>query len=535
VVSSGDGGRVSDFYPAAADRGGGGVRYVRAVRQHLWLVVGVVAVSLVAAFLLVASAQKRFTASADVGISPLSATDGTFQGFDLFRQALDGSSPVVTAARVFDSPVIRGPAFRAMGADSRGASVAIAPLSQSDILTVTANAPRAGQAARVANTFASSAVAARSALFRSELSERIGVLRKEIAAIPVAERAGNFEYSALQQQLAVLAGFKGQGDPTVELVAPASVPAGPSWPRPTLTYAIALLASLLLGCGLAVLLEVFNPRIGREDELLLEQRLPILARVPRLPVRTVRGYLTGRRQLPASAWKGYRTLRAVLATAGPDGGFPRSVLVTSASPGDGKTMTAANLAITLAAAEMRVVLVDGDLHRPMVAAMFNRMPRGRGLAGVLSGRESLEVSLVESPAHPRLSLLLAHREHGAQSLLMDSGRIRGLLDELRAVADVVVIDSPPLPEVAEALEMATVVDAVVVCVRLGNTRRDKLNQLREMLARRDISPVGFVVTTRKAAESEDSYEYGYSDEITPAGLIATGEGRKHRAGRLWGA
>jgi non-specific protein-tyrosine kinase len=422
-----------------------------------------------------------------------------------------------------------------MGADARGASVVVAPLSQSDILTVTATAPAAVQAARVANTFAATAVKVRSDQFRSQLSQRVAVLRKEIAAIPKAEQAGNFEYSALQQQLAVLVGFKGEGDPTVAVVAPASVPAGPSWPRPTLTYAIALLASLLAGCGLAVLLEVFNPRIGREEELRLEQRLPILARVPRLPARTVRGYLTGRRQLPASAWKGYRTLRAVLATAGPDGGFPRSVLVTSASPGDGKTMTAANLAITLAAADMRVVLVDGDLHRPMVSAMFNRMPRGRGIAGVLSGRDSLEGSLIESPAHPRLSLLLAHRELRAQSLLVDGSRIRGLLDELRPLADVVVIDSPPLPEVAEALEMATTVDAVVVCVRLGNTRRDKLNQLRELLARRDVLPVGFVVTTRTSAESEESYEYGYSGEITPAGMISNTEPRKNRAARLWGA
>ncbi len=82
------------------------------------------------------------------------------------------------------------------------------------------------------------------------------------------------------------------------------MPAGPSWPRPKLTFAVALIASLLLGCGLAVLLEFFNPKVAREDELVLEQRLPILARIPRMRKNVVNRYLTGTAAAPGLRLEG---------------------------------------------------------------------------------------------------------------------------------------------------------------------------------------------------------------------------------------
>jgi capsular exopolysaccharide synthesis family protein len=486
------------------------VHYARAIRQHIVLVGLIVGLALAAALVLVATAQKQYEATADIAVTPLPAGDDVFTGFSVFQQALDGSSPVVTAARVFESAGTRARAKAAMGADGKSVTVTITPLSQANVIAVTATAPSAGQAARAANAFAASIVSTRTAIFRKELAAHIADVKRQIAAIPPALRANNFELSTLQQRLATLSSFRNFRDPTVQVVSLASPPAAPSWPRPLLTYAVALLASLLLGCGLAILLEVFNPKVTREDELLLEQRLPILARIPRIPSDSAAGYLGGQKPFPASAWKGYRVLRAVLATAGPDDGFPRSILVTSPSSGDGKTMTAANLAITLAASELRVVLVDGDLHRPMLSTMFGKTPRGEGLSGVLSGQQKVGPTLIGSP-YPGLALLLSHYEPTVRPNLTSERRIATLIEELKELADVVVFDSPPLPEVAETLEMATAVDTVLLCVRLGNTRRDKLVQLREMLATRGIAPAGFVLTTsRLRSSAADSYESAYS-------------------------
>jgi capsular exopolysaccharide synthesis family protein len=328
----------------------------------------------------------------------------------------------------------------------------------------------------------------------------------------------------------VLKSFVGGRDPTLSVVAKATPPTAPSWPREKLTLAAAFFASLLLGCGLAVLLEVANPRVSREEELQLLHRLPVLARVPRLPTRVVHSYLVGKSQLPGAAWKGYRTLRAVLAGAGPDGRFPQTILVTSASPGDGKTMTAVNLAITLASAETRVILVDGDLHRPLVATIFHVAARGDGLTGVLSGRMPIEAALVPAPTNPHLHLLLARRQHFSHVRLFDASRVQTLLDGLKGKADVIIIDSPPVPEVAEALELAAASDAVLITVRLGHTNRDRLNQLREMLARRGVSPVGFVVTTRRSAQAESPYDYG--GDISPEPQEASEADWSERRARL---
>ena len=485
----------------------GAVRYLQAIRAHWRLILLVTGIATTVSAVFVSTTPKQFEATADIILSPLPGNDDTFQGFSLFRQSFDGSSSVVTASRVFNAAQTRAPASAALQDQGIEATVTVEPLSQADIVSVMATAGSAQAAARAANIFADTAVATRTALFRKELSDHIGRLQRRVAAVPLAQRDTNVEYAAIAQRLGELRGFIGSADPTLRVASRATPPAGPSWPRPRVTLVAALLASLLLGVGLAVLLEVANPRISREDELQLDQRLPILARIPRLSTRVAHAYLVGQRQLPGAAWKGYRTLRAGLATAGPDGSFPRSILVTSASPSDGKTMTAVNLAITLAAAEMRVILVDADLHRPMIATIFNIAARPGGFASLLASRASLESTLVQAPAHPRLSLLLSQRELVAQVRLFDGTRVRRAIDDLHHEADVVIFDSPPLPEVAEALELAAAVDAVVLAVRLGHTRRDRLYDLRDMLLRRGVSPIGFVVTTRASSPPESPYDY----------------------------
>lgn len=488
-------------------------QYLRAIRQH-WLLIAVLVVATVgSALVFVTATAKRFEATADIAVTPVSASDDTFQGVSVFRNAADGSSTVVTAARVFNSPQIRVPARRAMQAAgiASSSSISVNPLSQADIVAVTATAPTALQAARATNIFAQTVVKMRTARFQNDVLQQLARIKGRMAVIPVAQRATNFEYSALAQRAGVLTSLVGAPDPTLSIVAPATPPMGATWPRTKLTLAAALLASLLIGCGVAVLLEVTNPRVSNEDDLQLSQRLPILARIPRLSARVAHGYLLGQKQLPGAAWKGYRTLRAVLPTAGADGSFPRSILVTSATPGDGKTMTAVNLAITLASSDMRVILVDADLHRPMVATFFQVATRGDGFINVVSGRVPVEAALTPAPAHHSLKLLLSRREHAAQGHLLERSRIQHAIARLTEAADVVVIDSPPLPEVAEALELAAAVDTVLLAVRLGHTRRDKLEQLREMLAQRGVSPIGFVVTTRRGARADS--EYGYNGDV----------------------
>jgi Mrp family chromosome partitioning ATPase/capsular polysaccharide biosynthesis protein len=500
----------------------GPVRHLQAIRAHWRLITLFVVIATTASVVLVATTPKQFEATADIIITPLSGNDDTFQGFSLFRQSFDGSSSVVTAARVFNSAETRLPAVEALRRQGLTATVKAEPLAQADIVSIRATAGTAAAAARAANVFADATVATRTAIFQRDLREQIRRLQRRVDAVPEAQRATNVAYAAIAQRLGDLQGFAGSADPTVRIAARATPPLAASWPRPMLTIGAAIIASLLLGIGIALLLELTNPSVSREEELQLGMRLPILARIPRLPTRLAHGYLMGNNQLPGASWKGYRTLRASLATAGPDGSFPRSILFTSGSPSDGKTMTAVNLAITLAAADMRVILVDADLHRPMIATIFNFGAPPEGFAGVLAERIPVGMALVQAPAHPQLKLLLSRREVVAQGRLFESTRVRRALDELHARADVVIFDAPPLVEVAEALELAAVVDAVILTVRIGHTRRDRLGELNEMIHRRGISPVGIVVTTRETSPSESPYDY-QGDVVAPPSASSTVE------------
>ena len=498
--------------------GRGGVRYLHAVLAHWRLILGLAVVAMVSAVIVLALATKRYEATADILITPVPATDTTYQGFSVFRQSLDGSSSVVTAARVMGTPQIRQRAFANLPRKGAGVSISIVPLSQADIVAVQATAPSADEAAAAANSYADAVAATRTDLFHSELQARIAQLQRQVAAFPAATRQNNFTYIGLQQQLSQLRGVVGVPDPTLRVLDRAQPPAAASWPRPKLTLAITLFVALLLGIGASILLETMNPRVTRESDLTLEHRLPILARVPRLSRRTVEGYMMRTVPLPSEVWKSYQTLRAVLATAGRDGGYPKSILVTSATASDGKTMTALNLAITLANANLRVLLIDADFHRPMVATIFDAKVRRDGFVRLLRKEATLNEAAIPAAGYPHLRLVLSGAEHAHATSILESDRVAEVLRKLEAEADVVVIDAPPIPEVTESLWVAASAEVVLLCARIGHTRRDKLELLRDLLGRRGVTPLGFVVTTHERPRPDDYSAYSYTHPDAKEGI-----------------
>jgi capsular exopolysaccharide synthesis family protein len=481
------------------------IRYLHAVRTRWRYIVVIVAVAVGAAVLYSALAAKRYKAEADILITPVSSSDDTFIGFSVLRDTGSNTLPILTAARLITTPQVAALAAKRLGMPGEWKavlhSVSVKPISQSDIAAIVAEAGSADRAAEIANALAYGVVASRKAQFQSELDNSISRLNARLREIP----ANSPEAAAIQARLATLTSLKGQNDPTIRILSGAVPPDAASWPRPVLSVVVAFVAALLWGIGVAIALELLGSRITSEEELQLRQRLPILARVPRLPTDAVRGYLTHAGPLPASVWESYRTLRASLAIAGKDGAFPDSVLVTSAIAGEGKTMTSVNLAITIAMSGVRVVLVDGDLRRPMVATVFGLPPRRHSFASLLLGTVSPDKALIQAPHHRNLSLLLASPEQAHLVDALAPGRVEHTLRELSELTDVVVIDSPPLTEVADALALADAVDTALIAVRLGHSRRDKLVELRQMLAQQGVAAAGFVVTSRRGPQPSGYY------------------------------
>ena len=483
--------------------------YVQALREH-WLFVAVLvvlAVGTAAAYSYTAS--KRYEAESSLIVTPLSASDSVFLGTSALREGGVQSNGVLTAARLIQTPEIAQEAAERLGDGTTPSalldSIEVSPISQSSLVTIKGKGDTPERAAEISNAFADAIVAKRTELLQSDISASIDRLEDRLDEIG-GDASSVAEASAIQEKLSTLRPLVGAEDPTLRIASRAVEPDVAAWPRPKLSIAVALLAALLLGAGAALAAELISPRVNRAEELLLEQRLPILARIPRLSRRTLSRYLSGREQLPPPAWEAYRTLRASLANAGADGGFPRTVLVSSSIPGEGKTLTSINLAITMALSGVKVVLVDADLRRPMIATAFGIPARARGFATFLAGDADPQRALVSPPHQPReLKLLLASPQQAWMVDLLQRDRIERVLDRLKQIADVVIIDSPPVGEVADALALADVVETVIIAVRLGHSRRDKLNELRRMLAQRGISPAGFVVTNRRRSRARGYY------------------------------
>ncbi len=500
----------------------GRVPYWHALRTHRLLIAAVTLIAVVVALVVVQTATKRYDTSSDLSIQPR-ATFGA--GADplagapvtaVFYQPADGSSVTTAAADLFSSPAYLGAFYRSalyrqLGARADSASISVTPLSQADLVAIQASAPNAIVAAQVANRFADFVLAQRTKQFQSWLSAKIQDVGAQLRLVPPQSDT----HANLAAVLSGLRFYAGSPDPTVSKLTPATAPESAAWPRPTETLAVALIVGLLLGLAAAVTLEVLNPRFTREEELTQAHRLPVLARIPRLPGRAVEGYFLGRGPLPREAWKAYRTLRAVLANAGGNGDrFPASIVVTSSGSGDGKTLTAVNLAIALSSAGLNVTLVDADLPRPTVGTVFNIVGHRDGVVHLLNNPDAPTTGAVPAPLHARLQLLLASEEQMHELHLFDTQRVKELLRRLGKESDVVVVDTPPLPEVAEAVAFADASEAVVVCVRIGHTRRDKLAELRELLGRRGVTPLGFFVTGRRRPSRSGKRTYdGYPGDL----------------------
>jgi capsular exopolysaccharide synthesis family protein len=488
-------------------------RYVETLRERALLIVAVVLLTTAAAGVYVLTADRVFTAESDLLVTPVSGDDPTFAGLGVIRESNDPTRDVATAARFVTTAAVALRVREELGLRERPRDilerVTAEPLASSNVVTITAEGASASAARDLANAFAEGAVADRTGRFHAQLDQAIDRLRDNVGDSP--QQATDSGPESLVGQLARLEVLRGGPDPTLRVAAPADLPEGPTSPRPRRSLAGGLLAGLILGVGGAFALQVLDPRLRRETQLQELYRLPILARIPNVP-RSARSGPVPPERLRPSSLEAYRTLRATLVAYRRGRAGPRSILVTSSSPGEGKTTTAINLASSLALAGNRVVLVEADLRRPAVGATLGvSAPRGTG--SVLVERVPLEDALVTTKSYGGyLRLLLAGDDVGAVSGWMADRLFlptsRDLIEQAKQIADYVIVDSPPLTAVIDALPLAQRVDDVLIVVRLGKTHLTRLRQLGELLARHNVTPTGFAVAGAKEPSGGGYYVYG---------------------------
>lgn len=327
-----------------------------------------------------------------------------------------------------------------------------------------------------------------------------------------------------QKEVQVTSGDRTQN---ITIQTPAREPRDPVGPMRGRNIFIALLLSLGAGIGLAILLDNLDDTLKSIADVDRYIHLPTLGLIP--APRGERGRLRGKGRAsgtelqPASGAQSsaliliedarspvaeaYRHLRTslLLSSAGQP---PKTVLVTSSQPSEGKTTTAVNTAVTLAQTGADVLLLDCDLRRPRIHTQFG-LANGRGLTNYLAGEATLDEIIQSYPKLPNLKILASGPVPPNPAELLGSEEMRRLLSELSDRFTHVIIDSPPAISFTDAAILSTIVDGVMLVVYGGHSSRAIVRRARQQLLDVGAHIYGVVLNNVKLESSDYNYYAGY--------------------------
>jgi capsular exopolysaccharide synthesis family protein len=270
---------------------------------------------------------------------------------------------------------------------------------------------------------------------------------------------------------------------------------------------LALLFALLVGIGAAVVADMLDKTIRDPEQVARTLRAEVVGSLPRMKAGGPRRMLESASERDTSGFdESIRTIRNSILLGNFENRY-RSLLVTSAAPGEGKTTTAVHLAQAHAEQGHRTLLIDCDLRRPSVHRNFN-LPSAIGMTNVLLGEIAWKDAVVAVQTSPGLDVLPAGPPSRRAGDLVGRGLVE-LLDAVIAEYDLVILDAPPLLGFAEPLQMATAVDGVLVVARAGQTTRKSVATVLSVLGRLRATVVGLVLN-EVHKDLSDSYQYyGY--------------------------
>jgi capsular exopolysaccharide synthesis family protein len=383
----------------------------------------------------------------------------------------------------------------------------------------------------VANTYAGVFVSEQENGDHQYYRSALATVERQIAELSPAQARGS-QGLALQnraQSLATLAGIRSD---TVSLAQTAAVPTAPSSPTIKRNAIVAGLLGLLLGVGLAFGIERLDQRLREPEELESAYELPLLGAIPDSKAlrRGGRGSRTGP---PSGAvTDAFQFVRARLLYFNVDRDV-RTLAIVSAEPGDGKTTVAHWLADAAAAIGSRALLIEADLRRPTMAQETG-LELGPGLADVLIGacafddaKQTLELGApgVDREAEHSLDVIVAGALPPNPAEMLQSHAMSEVIKRAKADYDFVVIDTPPLVAVSDALPLMRSVDGVAIVAGMRRNRRDAAQRLKSTLVSVKAPLLG-VIANRVKSRNDASYKYGYG--------YASNAGRPARTSAIMG-
>lgn len=480
-------------------------------RRYYWVIAAVVLLGAAAGGYSV-NQPKQYTASAQLLVQP---TTGTLPSAG--SQQVISPTDVLTELQLLTAAPVKEAVRQQLGSEP---NVSASEVGQTDVIAVAATSKSPTLAAKIANAYANAFVAYQQTVTNAKLATAEQQLQSQISAIDaqVASLSKSVSTSpqvdallvqetTLKEELATLQVSGAVSGGGVEVVTPAKAPTSPSSPKPVQDALIAAFVGLLLGIGIAFLIEHLDDAVySKEEAGRLAGDAPVLGMIPRIGSWKRRGdvVLASTASHNSSVAEAYRSLRTSLQFAGHDGNM-KTILVTSPSPGEGKTATIANLGVVLAQADQRVVIVSCDLRRPRLGQFFERS-ESPGFTSVILGQTSLGDALQTVEGLGNLFFLGSGDVPPNPTELLASGAADEIFSELRQDFDIVLVDSPPLLPVTDAVILARGADATLLIIAAGETKRSQVEQAAEMLAQVDARRVGVVLN-----EVEVGGRYGYRD------------------------
>jgi non-specific protein-tyrosine kinase len=353
---------------------------------------------------------------------------------------------------------------------------------------------------------------------QDEIDEEQARLESANSARAIQQYQANI--AALQEKFATYQSTYASLLPAVEggvnyisVVEPATVPTVPISPRVGTTVMLAAAIGLVLAVGGAFLIEYLDDTIKTSDDVTRAADLPTLARIARIDGVVYPEKLIAVHHPLSPIVEAYRLLRANLQFAAVDKPL-HTLMVNSPGPGEGKSVTLANLAVVMARSGLRVVAVDADLRRPALHKVFD-LPNSHGLSDAILQTNSPVGERLQATEVENLWLLASGTLPPNPAELLGSERMASVIEELKGQADMVLLDSPPVLVVADALILSNRVDGVLLVNDAGRTRRSEARQGVEEFRRVRANLLGVVLnrlSRRRGGYYRNHYHYYQSED-----------------------
>ncbi len=347
---------------------------------------------------------------------------------------------------------------------------------------------------------------------QKQIADQLSSIQVTASAREIADKQN--QITALQVQMnqwqityASLLNFLAPTSPNyISIVEPARLPTFPIAPNVMMSVLVAAAIGLTLAVGGAFLIEYIDDTLKSPDDVEQSLKLSSLGLIARIAGASPEEKVVTARHPRASHSEAYRVLRTNIQVANVDQPV-KTLLVTSPNPVEGKSLTAANLAVVMAQAGLRTVLIDADLRRPSQHRLFG-VTNDFGLTNGLLQQDLAADGYIHSTEVENLRLVTSGQIPPNPTELLGSKRMQRLIHALRDQADMIILDSPPCLPLADAAVLARQVDGVLLVVDAGSTRRDSATRAKEALERAGGKVLG-VALNRVSARGSGYYHYYY--------------------------